>query len=109
MPAPPPEKVRDAERSREAILAAAERLFAERGYEAASLHDIGAAAGLSRGTPSYFFGSKERLHLDVLRRAFDRRHEATTAAFAPVRAWCEPDGGGADALRDALAQAADGY
>src|ERR687884_731159 len=96
MPARGAEKVRDAERSREAILAPAGRLFAERGYDAASLQDIGAAAGLSRGTPSYFFGSKERLHLDVLRRAFDRRHEATTAAFAPVRAWCEDGGGGPD-------------
>lgn len=109
MPARGAEKVRDADRSREAILASAERLFAERGYDAASLQDIGAAAGLSRGTPSYFFGSKERLHLDVLRRAFDRRDEATTAAFAPVRAWCEAGGGGPDELRAALAEAADGY
>jgi Tetracyclin repressor-like, C-terminal domain len=44
----------------------------------------------------------------VLRRAFDRRDEATTAAFAPVRAWCE-DGGGPDELRAALGRAADGY
>ena len=109
MPARGAERVRDADRSRDAILAAAERLFAERGYDAASLQDIGAAAGLSRGTPSYFFGSKERLHLDVLRRAFDRRDEATTAAFAPVRAWCEDGRGGPDGLRDALARAADGY
>jgi TetR/AcrR family transcriptional regulator len=108
MPARPAEKVRDAERSREAILAAAERLFAERGYDAASLQEIGAAAGLSRGTPSYFFGSKERLHLDVLRRAFDRRHEATVAAFAPVHAWSRA-GGGPEDLADALGRAADGY
>jgi hypothetical protein len=44
----------------------------------------------------------------VLRRAFARRDEATTAAFAPVRAWCESDGD-ADALRAALGRAADGY
>jgi AcrR family transcriptional regulator len=104
----PADRVRDAERSREAILAAAERLFAERGYDPASLQDIGAAAGLSRGTPSYFFGSKERLHLDVLRRAFDRRDAATTAAFAPVREWCE-NAAGPDALAGALGEAADGY
>jgi TetR/AcrR family transcriptional regulator len=101
-------KIRDAERSREAILAAAERLFAERGYEAASLQDIGAAAGLSRGTPSYFFGSKEQLYADVLRRAFSLRHEATRAAFQPVRAWCAGDAG-TDALRAALGAAARGY
>lgn len=108
MPGRPAEKVRDADRSREAILAAAERLFAERGYDAASLSDIGSAAGLSRGTPSYFFGSKERLYLDVLRRAFERRQSATEAAFEPVLAWCRGDEG-PDALRPALAAAADGY
>jgi TetR/AcrR family transcriptional regulator len=101
-------RVRDAERSREAILSAAERLFAERGYEATSLHEIGAAAGLSRGTPSYFFGSKDQLYMDVLRRAFTVRHEATRAAFQPVADWCEGSAG-PDALRDALASAARGY
>src|SRR5918911_4763660 len=93
MPARPAEKVRDAERSREAILAAAERLFAERGYEATTLQEIGAAAGLSRGTPSYFFGSKEQLYMDVLRRAFAVRHQATQAAFQPVLDWCEGSAG----------------
>lgn len=61
---------RDAERSREAILDAAERLFADRGYEATSLQDVGRLAGLSRGTPGYFFGSKDRLYRAVLERAF---------------------------------------
>lgn len=101
-------KLRDAERSREAILVAAQTLFAARGYEAASLNDIGAAAGLSRGTPSYFFGSKEQLYLEVLERAFGSRHEATRAAFEPVFAWCD-GAAGADALRDALTAAAHGY
>jgi hypothetical protein len=45
----------------------------------------------------------------VLRRAFARRHDATSAAFRPVRAWCEQEGAGAGELRDALGRAADGY
>jgi TetR/AcrR family transcriptional regulator len=61
---------RNADRSREAILDAAERLFAEHGYLGASLQDIGDAAGVSRGTPSYFFGSKERVYRAVLERIF---------------------------------------
>lgn len=56
---------RDAQRSRGAILDAAERLFAERGYEGTSLKEIGEAAGLSRGTPAYFFGSKQGLYAAV--------------------------------------------
>jgi len=63
---------RDAQRSREAILDAAERLFAERGYEATSLQLVGTAAGVSRATPGYFFGSKEGLYRAVFDRAFAR-------------------------------------
>jgi AcrR family transcriptional regulator len=108
MSARPSEKIRDAERSRETILEAAERLFAERGYEGASLNDIAGEAGLSRGTPSYFFGSKEQLYVDVLDRAFRARQEATRAAFEPVHDWCASEAG-PESLRAALARAAEDY
>jgi AcrR family transcriptional regulator len=103
-----PDRLRDAERSRRAILDAAERLFAQRGYEGASLADIAAGAGLSRGAPSYFFGSKERLYIEALDRVFAARQAATDAAFAPVRAWCA-GGEGPAALRAALLHAAEEY
>lgn len=64
------DKVRDAERSREVILDAAERLFAEKGFEATSLADVGREAGVSRATPGYFFGSKAELHRAVIERCF---------------------------------------
>jgi TetR/AcrR family transcriptional regulator len=102
------ERIRDADRSREQILESAERLFAERGYEAASLADIAADAGLSRGTPSYFFGSKEQLYREILDRAFIARQEATSAALKPVMAWCD-GGAGLPELREALLQAANDY
>lgn len=66
----PRERARDADRSREAILDAAERLFATRGYDATSLSEIGTEAGVSRATPGYFFGSKAALYEAVLDRAF---------------------------------------
>ena len=65
-----PSVERNAARSREAILDAAQRLFAERGYGATSLTDVGQAAGVSRGTPGYFFGSKPELWRAVLERCF---------------------------------------
>ncbi|MDQ6817115.1 MAG: TetR family transcriptional regulator [Actinomycetota bacterium] len=102
------EKIRDADRSREAILETAERLFAQFGYDGASLSEIGADAGLSRGTPSYYFGSKEDLYIAVLDRAFTARQAATQAAFEPVHGWCRGTEG-LDALRIALAHAADRY
>jgi AcrR family transcriptional regulator len=105
--APAKERIRDAERSRVAILDAAEKLFASRGFDAASLNDVAVAAGLSRGTPSYFFGSKERLYDAVLERVFAEREEATRIAFTPLVAWSEGEGGGS--LEKALARAATGY
>jgi TetR/AcrR family transcriptional regulator len=100
-------RIRDADRSRNAILAAAETLFAERGFDAVSLQEIGDAAALSRGTPSYFFGSKQDLYVAVLERVFADREEATTRAFEPVRAWCESARAGS--LRQPLSRTIESY
>ena len=100
-------RIRDADRSRRAILDAAETLFAERGFEAASLQEIGDAAGLSRGTPNYFFGSKQGLYVAVLERVFADREEATRLAFEPVRAWCASTRPGS--LRGPLTRAIESY
>ena len=104
----PAARIRDAERSRLAILDAAEALFAARGFDGTSLSDIGAAAGLSRATPSYFYGSKERLYTAVLEHVFAERQAATARAFEPVHEWCAGDGGPA-ALATALARATEAY
>jgi TetR/AcrR family transcriptional regulator len=88
----PPEKERNAARTREAILAAAERLFSERGYDATSLTDVGAAAGVSRGTPGYFFGSKEQLYRDVLERCLERVRSAVRSGRERALASQEPPG-----------------
>ncbi|MEM8535875.1 MAG: TetR/AcrR family transcriptional regulator [Chloroflexota bacterium] len=69
-------RLRDPERSREAILQAAEQLFAQKGYESTSLQEIGTLAGVSRGTPGYFFGSKEQLYQSVLDRILKAEHDA---------------------------------
>jgi TetR/AcrR family transcriptional regulator len=73
------EKERNPTRSRAAILDAAERLFAEKGYDATSLTEVGSAAGVSRGTPGYFFGSKQELYQAVLNRSFAEVREAVRA------------------------------
>jgi TetR/AcrR family transcriptional regulator len=54
-------KPRDAQISRETIVAAAVQVFAEKGYFATSVADIAAVAGVAKGTPSYFFGNKDGL------------------------------------------------
>ncbi len=77
-------RVRDAERSREAILHAAEQLFAEKGFEGTSLQEIGERAGVSRGTPGYFFGAKEQLYQAVLERVLQAERDATMAAVVAL-------------------------
>jgi TetR/AcrR family transcriptional regulator len=102
------ERIRDAQRSRTAILDAGAQLFAERGYDAASMSEIGAAAGLSRGSPGYFFGSKRALYGKVFTAVFSSRQQATEQAFAPVRAWCIGDAE-LPRLQAAFTTAAAGY
>jgi AcrR family transcriptional regulator len=99
---------RDATRSRAAILDAAEELFAERGFGGVSLGEVAAAAGLSRATPSYFFGSKEGVYRAVLERVFAERNAAVREAFAPVIDWAGGDTPAAG-LREALNRAVGGY
>ena len=100
---------RDADRSRAALLDVAERQFSDHGFDGVSLQEIGAAAGLSRGTPSYFFGNKEGLYGAVLDRVFAGRDEATRAAFAPLTAWAEDRDGDEAGLRRALGRAVTDY
>ncbi|MET9314506.1 helix-turn-helix domain-containing protein [Kribbella sp. NPDC003505] len=59
------------ERSRERILTAALETFAAKGYEAASISDVTAAAGVSRGLVSYYFATKEQLAAELLDRWLD--------------------------------------
>lgn len=54
--------------TRARILDAAETLFAERGYEAASLRAITAAAGTNLASINYHFGTKEALLRAVMAR-----------------------------------------
>jgi TetR/AcrR family transcriptional regulator len=67
---------RNPARSRAAILDAAEQLFADKGYDATSLSEVGRLAGVSRATPGYFFGSKSDLYQAVLDRSFGEVREA---------------------------------
>src|SRR5688500_7134829 len=101
----PTAKTRDASRTRAAILDAAEHLFSRRGFAAVSLNEIAEAAGVSRATPSYFFGSKEALYVAVLERVFADRQTAARSAFEPLEAWAR--GESSLSLRDVLERAVD--
>lgn len=56
----------DAQASRRALLDAAGALFEERGYDAATVRDIGERAGLDAALIARYFDSKEGLYLATL-------------------------------------------
>lgn len=55
------------DQTRAGLLAAAGRVFAEKGYEGASVGDIAAAAGYTKGALYAHFGSKHELFLEFAR------------------------------------------
>jgi AcrR family transcriptional regulator len=62
--------------ARERLLDAAAAVFAERGYRAASVDDIAAAAGVTKGAVYWNFEGKEDLFLALIEERVDRRaHE----------------------------------
>lgn len=57
---------------RKAILGAAKALFAEKGYDAATLDDIASRAGYAKGTIYLYFPSKEELFLNLMEEEVGR-------------------------------------
>ncbi len=111
--------------TRERLLDAAEDLFAQKGYAAASVRDIVAAAECNLAAVNYHFGSKKNLYREVFRRRLgamrdqrlaavreaehgERDLETTLRSFAA--AFLEPlheDAGGRRPLRLMLREVAD--
>lgn len=55
--------------ARERLLDAAQDAFAEHGFKAATVRDICAAAGANVAAVNYYFGDKETLYIETVRRA----------------------------------------
>ncbi|HKE77692.1 MAG TPA: TetR family transcriptional regulator [Solirubrobacteraceae bacterium] len=70
----------DADASREALLDAASELFLERGYDRATIRDIGHRAGVDPALIARYFGSKEGLYLASLERGGGRSLPGDPAA-----------------------------
>src|SRR5262249_1824395 len=77
--------------SRDAILDAAERLFADSGFDGTSMRSIAEAAGVAQGLLHYHFGTKERLFAENVHKAFQHRSQRDSPVphqFPPSRARC---------------------
>src|SRR5215475_6469762 len=75
--------VSEAER-RLALLKAAFREVAEKGFSEVTLDDIAKRAGVSKGVTLYYFDSKEDLYREVFSWLIDSIHERMREAVASV-------------------------
>ncbi|MEW2620445.1 TetR/AcrR family transcriptional regulator [Streptomyces sp. NPDC048106] len=97
----PPQRPRDARETRARILGAAGAVFAERGYEAATVRDIAARAGVNQALIFRYFGSKKALVTEVM--AQDGKEQLSTTPperlFETALRGVLTEGGGAGADR----------
>jgi TetR/AcrR family transcriptional regulator, regulator of cefoperazone and chloramphenicol sensitivity len=66
--------------TRDRLLAAAERLFAQHGFAGTSVRDITEAAKANLGAVNYYFRSKEDLYAEVFARRAEHLREPVIAA-----------------------------
>jgi AcrR family transcriptional regulator len=87
------QKEQDAPRER--LLAAAERQFADYGYNGVSVRDLVKAAGVNIGTLIYHFGTKENLFHAVFKRLAEpvkeERHRRLAAVYSDMKGRKVPD------------------
>jgi TetR/AcrR family transcriptional regulator len=95
-----PQPTRRAERTRKVLLEEAERLFAEKGFEATRLEDVAAAVGIRRASIVYHFKDKRELYDAVLADVFTAYRDQLSEIFRDpgplreriedaVRAWVD--------------------
>ena len=98
MAAPAPRRRMPAPLRREGILAAAEEVFARRGYHGAALDDIAQAAGISKALIYEHFASKRELHASLVNAHVEEIFQRLQASAAADRPGEERLRGGIDAF-----------
>ncbi len=95
---------RDADVAREAILNAAERVFAEKGFGGARVDAIAEEAGYNKALLFHYFGDKEGLYEALIERMMTLNTAELTRIFAPI-VNDEAAVGDPEQVRDALGAA----
>lgn len=77
-------RIHNAEGARQAILDAAEEVFAEHGFDGARVDDIARQAGYNKSLLFQYFGDKLTLYAEVIRRADDQTHALQDEALSTM-------------------------
>lgn len=85
------------------ILNIAEKLFAEKGYEAVGIREITSKAGCNISAINYHFGNKKNLYLEVFKKRFTQRARRIREAYRKNLSECGDDS--LEKVLDALARA----
>lgn len=105
-PAPARTRRNNPDGARQAILDAAERLFAERGYYGVTLREIAAEAELKLNMVTYHFGTKDELFARMISRRAPHYLAATEKALADAFAAAGSDSPTVAAILRAFAEPA---
>jgi len=71
----------DRQSTKDRLLDAAERLFADKGFDEVSIRELAAAAEVNVAAVNYHFQGKENLFAEVIRRRFIAQRDRTLAAL----------------------------
>lgn len=71
--------------TKQRILDAAAEVFGERGYRGASVDDVAAAAGVTKGAVYYYFADKDDLARDLQHRLWEQLAQDALAVYDPQR------------------------
>lgn len=73
----PDDRLRDADRTRQALLDAARHEFADKGFAGARIGEIAERAGVNKQLISYYFGGKQGLYDTLVEQWLEREREMT--------------------------------
>ncbi|MDR3573694.1 MAG: TetR/AcrR family transcriptional regulator [Anaerolineaceae bacterium] len=77
-------RTHNAQAARDAILNAAEKVFAEHGFDGARIDDIAVVSSYNKGLLFRYFGNKLDLYTAVIRRANEQTRTLQEQAIAPL-------------------------
>ena len=87
-----PRRRRDKEATKQALLSAAGRVFAERGYDAATTREVAQQAGVNEQLIQRYFGGKEGLLLTLIRQFGEAEQQSCSLASPAASVEARADG-----------------